>query len=162
MLWWLMGPIILALVIGGVLFGSAEGKAMLASAGLVFLIMLPFQFILGWTRLEFSPKGVRLRQIGYTLEAPWPEVNGLRLVRGSEGFITNTPIAGKGAARLASLRGIGIRGAPFYDAEQQALLAERRLIPIEAFGWYLRRGTLRTDITRFAPHLKAALDALDD
>jgi hypothetical protein len=161
LLWYVIAPIILALAIGGAGANSAEGRALLMTAGIVVLIVFPFQLIIDWTRLELSPKRVRLRQFGYTLEAIWPEVTGLRLMRGSEGLITKTPLAGKGAMRLAAVRGFGMRGASLYDAEQQALLAERRLIPIEAFGWHLRRGTLRADITRFAPHLKELLDNLD-
>ncbi len=161
-LWYVFGPIILALVVGSAFLPFESGKPGLITAGLVFLIFLPLDRMLGWTRLELSPKGVRLKQIGYTLEAPWAEVAGIRFGRGREAFVTNTPLAGKGAKRLAALRGFGFRGGlSLYDAEQQRLLAERRLIPIEAFAWHLRRGKLRADIVRFAPHLTEALLALD-
>jgi hypothetical protein len=106
-------------------------------------------------RLVLSPAGPKLIQIGYILETDWPNVVGVRLDRGREGLITRAPLEGKGAARIASLREMSIQGMPMYDARQQALLGERRLIPIEPFGWYLRRGPLMEDITRFAPHLEA-------
>lgn len=159
----IVGPIILALLIGGGLFfDSPDGKAMLVTALLIILIMLPFQLILNWTRLELSEKSVRLRQVGYTLETPWSNVAEIRLGRGREGFVTSEPIPGKGAARLARFSGLRVRGgARLYDEEQRALLAEHRLIPIEAFAWHLRRGTLRTDIARCGPRLRKYLDMLD-
>ena len=161
LLWYIIGPIVAVFVIGAALFPGKKGIALLATAGIIVLIILPFQWIVDRTRLEISPQGVCLRQTGYMLEKAWPEVTGMRLMRGSEGFITSTPLTGKGAQRLASLRGFGMIGAPLYDAEQQTLLAERRFIPIEAFAWHLRHGELRADIARFAPHLREALVSLD-
>ena len=127
---------------------------MLTTAGLLILIWLPFQIILQRTRLELSFEGVCLWQTGYKLEAPWTDVARVRLDRGCEGFITSVPMTGKGADRLARFRGVSMRYATVqaYDDEQRALLAERRLIPIEAFAWYLRRGMMRADIEKFAPH----------
>jgi hypothetical protein len=46
-----------------------------------------------------------------------------------------------------------------YDGEQQDLLAQRRFIPIDAFGWHLHRGRMRDDLVRLAPHLAQLLPA---
>jgi hypothetical protein len=153
LLWIAMGPI-LALLLALALTGDAADRpAFLATAGLVFLIILPFHLIVGRTRLVLSEAGVRLRQAGYQLEAGWGDIEDLDLTPRRESFVTREPMAGKGAARLARFR-----VSPLYDAEQQRLLAERRLIPIEAFAWHLRHGAMRADIARFAPHLARAFD----
>lgn len=64
------------------------------------------------------------------------------------------PLEGAGPERLAALRHVGAFGAPLYDDEQNALLREQRFIPIEAFAWHLRRGTLAQDVARLAPHVR--------
>jgi hypothetical protein len=78
----------------------------------------------------------------------------LSLRRGREGFIVRTPLEGAGAARFAALRGLGAFGAPLYDEEQRGLLGERRFIPIEAFAWHARHGTLAREVARLAPHVR--------
>ncbi len=157
-----VGPIILVMLLFGLyFFNSSEGKASLATAGLIFLIMLPFQWLLYRTKLTVSAAGVSLKQTGGTLQAPWNEIIRIRIDKGREGFVTSVPMTGSGAELFARFRGIGQRGsAATYDDEQRALLEERRFIPIEAFGWYLRRGTLFDDIVRFAPQLSKDLEPL--
>ncbi|HEV2747584.1 MAG TPA: hypothetical protein VGW34_09840 [Allosphingosinicella sp.] len=130
---------------------------MFMAAALLFLIVLPFQIIIDRTRLELSPQGARLRQAGYELAAKWSDIADIRLQRGREGLITAQPMRNGGAARLALFRGVGIPLIPLYDADQRQLLAERRLIPIEAFAWHLRHGALADDIAGFAPHLAVVL-----
>jgi len=49
------------------------------------------------------------------------------------------------------VRGLGWYFMPIYNKEQQAVMAGRRWIPIEAFAWHLRRGRLREDLARLAP-----------
>jgi len=148
-----LGPIIAFLLILGVSSEPAARPAFLITAALAFLIGLPFHLIVARTRLVFCPTGVQLRQTGYKLAAGWDDIEHLDLTPGREGFVTRAPMAGKGAARLARFRFAGAGGAPLYDDAQQQLLAERRLIPIEAFAWHLRHGAMREDIARFAPHL---------
>jgi hypothetical protein len=159
LLWLVLGPIIALLIILGVSSEPADRSAMLLTAGLVFLIGLPFHFIVARTRLELGASGVRLRQTGYKLEAGWGDIEALDLTAGREGFVTRAPMAGKGAARLARFRFAGVGTAPLYDDAQQRLLGECRLIPIEAFAWHLRHGKMREDIARFAPHLAKAIEA---
>jgi hypothetical protein len=154
LLWLVMGPILAFLLALGLTGGASDRPAFLATAGLVFLILLPFHLIVGRTRLVLSEAGVRLRQAGYQLEAGWADIEDLDLTPHRESFVTREPMAGKGAVRLARFR-----VSPLYDAEQQRLLAERRLIPIEAFAWHLRRGAMRADIEHLAPRLARAFDA---
>lgn len=160
LIWYVLGPIILGLLIAGLAEGGDEGRALLITAGLVFVIGLPFQLIVDRARLELSPAGVRLRQAGYELRATWDDIADIRLDWGREGFVTREPMTCKGAARLAAFRFVGIPAAPFYDEEQRQLLAQRRFIPFEAFAWHLRRGAMAAEIARFAPQLAPVLRAL--
>jgi hypothetical protein len=82
-------------------------------------------------------------------------VAGLRLDPRHEGFVTLHPIDGSGAANLAAVRGFGWYYNSIYNEEQQAVMAERRWIPIEAFAWHLRRGRLREDLARLAPAVQS-------
>lgn len=157
LLWFVIGPILAFLVVLSISSDAADRAAFLIVAGLMMVIALPFDLIVRRTRLELSATGVRLRQTGYELAARWDDIEDLRLTPGREGFVTRAPMAGKGAARLARLRFAGAANVALYDAEQQSLLAERRFIPIEAFAWHLRRGGMREDIVRSAPHLANVL-----
>ena len=159
LLWIVIGPILAFLLALGVSSDAADRPAFLLTAGLVFLIALPFHLIVGRTRLVLSPTGAHLWQAGYELAAGWDNIEDLRLTPGREGFVTREPMGGKGAARLARFRFVGARSASLDDDEQQRLLAERRLIPIEAFAWHLRHGEMREDIIRFAPHLAKLFNA---
>ena len=89
------------------------------------------------------------------LAAPWIDVAGLRLDPRHEGFVTLHPIGGSGAANLAAVRDLGWYYNSIYNEEQQAVMAERRWIPIEAFAWHLRRGRLREDLARLAPAVQS-------
>ena len=145
---------LLVFILAAIFVPALDGRVLLTTAGLMFLVVMPFDWIARWTRLELSPAGVRVRQCGYTLETSWTNVVELRLGHGREGFVTKEPMTGKGPAVLAWFRGLGVGRTRFYDDEQRVLLGQRRFIPIEAFAWYLRRGKLAADIERFAPHLR--------
>lgn len=159
LLWILIGPMLALLLALALTSDADERSSLLATTALVFLIILPFHFIVGWTRLTLSERGVSLRQTGYALAAGWDEIEALDLTPRREGFVTRAPMTSAGAVRLAGFRFAGMPGAPLYDEVQQGLLAERRLIPIEAFAWHLRCGRMRGDIARFAPHLADAVKA---
>ncbi len=154
LLWLLIGPMLGFLLVMGLTSDAADRAAFFTTAGLLLLILLPFHLIVSRTRLVLSETGARLHQAGYRLEASWTDIEDLDLTPRRESFITCEPMAGKGAARLARFR-----TSPLYDDEQQRLLAEQRLIPIEAFAWHLRHGRMREDIERFAPHLARAFRA---
>ena len=119
--------------------------------GFMALVGVGLYWLIDRTRLEISSAGVRLRQLGFTIETPWTNVEQIRIVRGQEAFVTAAPVEGKGAARLAAMG-----GSPIYDSTALALIAQRRLIPIEAFAWHLRREPFAGDLKRFAPHLEMA------
>ena len=161
--WFVFGP--LALIFLGLgLFSELPGERTPMLVGGALFLIVPFLVTLlaRTARLELSDRGVRLKQIGYWLEAPWVGITGVRLDRGREGFVTAEPVGGKGAGLLAAAgRGLSALGVPFYDTGQQKLLDEHRLIPIDAFVWHLSHGTLREDIERCAPHLRADLGMLD-
>ncbi|MBP8297059.1 MAG: hypothetical protein KAX84_13175 [Burkholderiales bacterium] len=162
-LWLVFGPLALIFLALG-LFSEQPGERAPLLIGGALWLLVPFMvtLLVRMARLEISARGVRLRQIGYRLEAAWPDVAALRLDRGREGFVTARPVGGRGAGLLAAAgRAIPRAGAQFYDDEQQRLLDEHRLIPIEAFAWHLRHGQLRADIARFAPNLEGDLAALD-
>lgn len=164
LLWIIFSPFVVAPL--AVLFSMPVKRA---DDALPLLLLIPALFALAClfatilsrrARLELSEAGVRLVHIGYTLETTWANIGGLRLNRGSEAIITRHPLRGKAATRLGSMRGCGSYGRPFDDDEQQELLLEQRLIPIDAFGWHLRRRRLRADLVRFAPHLQPVLEAV--
>jgi hypothetical protein len=52
-----------------------------------------------------------------------------------------------------NFRNTKIKGVQFYSSEQIQLLVEHRLIPIEAFAYWLKKGQLRDDLIRRAPAL---------
>jgi hypothetical protein len=66
-LWYVFGPLIVGLLFLGLSVGAGERQPFLLTAGLVFLIALPFQFLIDRARLEISTEGVRLKQTGYQL-----------------------------------------------------------------------------------------------
>ncbi|HJT80651.1 MAG TPA: hypothetical protein VJ719_05590 [Chthoniobacterales bacterium] len=153
LLWFVIGPFLLVFVLAAIFVPALDARVLLTTAGLVFLVVMPFDWIARWTRLELSPHGVRMRQFGYTLETPWTNIAEMRLRQGREGFVTKEPMTGKGAAVLSSFRGLGVGRTRFYDDEQRELLGQRRFIPIEPFAWHLRHGKLADDIARRAPEI---------
>jgi hypothetical protein len=154
--WLIFGPFLL-LALGACVFGqTAEDRS---AGGILIAILTPIALgthaLISYARLELNAEGVRLRQIGMNMAAPWSNIAGLRLERRREGFLTRDPLSGAGADRLAALRGYGYAGAAMYNEEQQSAMAERRWIPIEAFAWHLRRGRLRQDLEKLAPAVQA-------
>jgi len=49
---------------------------------------------------------------------------------------------------MAALRGMGLKGVPLYDEQQQAALAEGRFIPLEAFAYAILNGDIIADLER--------------
>jgi hypothetical protein len=155
LLWYILGPIIVSLIWLGTEGDPTESRAFLITAALAGCIGILLQLVVvDRATLQLSPRGVRLRQAGYTLSTPWSTIVDFRLQSGREGFITREPLYGRGPGVLGYFRGVAVpTGLPMYDAEQQQLLSERRFIPIEAFAWHLRQGHMLEDIVRNAPHL---------
>jgi hypothetical protein len=154
-LWCVLGPF-LAL---GVALVFAGGNAATRTAGIVLVAIMAlglagWEWLVNRTYVEVTAEGVELHQLGLHLRAAWSDVAALSLRRGREGFIVRAPLSGAGPERLAALRHIGAFGAPLYDDEQNALLRAQRFIPIDAFGWHLRHGTLVQEVARLAPHVR--------
>ena len=153
-MWFFLLPL---LGLGGwMLFSSEAGDR---SSGVIILplvvpLLAGWQWLMTYTRLTLSADGVTLRLPGMALQAPWSAITRVDATRGKEGFVTSKPMHGRGARWLAALSGVDVHGSSPYDEDQQAKVEARRFIPIEAFAWNLRRGTLAADIARFAPKLK--------
>lgn len=147
-------PLWLPLGLAAVFSAGRERWICLGILVAILILVGALHWIIGRVRLELSPEGVRLVGFSGSVEAAWPDVVGVRLDRGREGLVTGRPLEGRLAAGLAAYRNTGSYGTPWYDAEQVALMAERRLIPLDVFRPYLRRGDLIADIVRFAPHLQ--------
>jgi hypothetical protein len=154
--WMVFGPM---LVLAASLWVFADSVGDRSVGALIFailtLLVLGLHALISYARLELTAEGVRLRQIGMNLAAPWIDVAGLRLDPRHEGFVTLHPIGGSGAANLAAVRDLGWYYNSIYNEEQQAVMAERRWIPIEAFAWHLRHGRLREDLARLAPAVQS-------
>jgi hypothetical protein len=158
--WILFLPLAVPLAFAALLVDATSDRAALWVASMAFMtVILCIFWMIRRARLEIGPDGIVLKQIGFRFESPWSNVVAMRLDRGHEGFVTTAPVAGKGASTLA----VAASMAPYamYDGAQQSLLDEQRLIPIEAFAWYLRNGMMAREIRRFAPHLASDLEQLD-
>jgi len=142
----------LALLLAG---GDESSRtAGVAVVALMVTCLAAWEWLLTRTYVALTTAGVELHQLGMQMRAAWPDVAALSLRRGREGFIVRAPLEGAGAARFAALRHIGTFSARLYDDEQRALLRDRRFIPIEAFAWHVRHGTLAQDVARLAPHVR--------
>lgn len=156
LMWWMFLPMLLV----GLLM-AMSGDAGANAAGAVLMLMAG-TVLAGWewlwrrTVLELCATGPRLRQLGYTLETPWSNVAGLHIEPGREGFVLLQPLDTPDARRLASYGGLYGQ----YAGNQANWIAQQRFIPIEAFAWHLRKGTLATELAAKAPQLAAAIRAL--
>ncbi len=155
-MWWALGPFLL-LGLGLALFSDESRGAGVAIALLMAPFLLLWHWLVGKARLEVSATGVRLHDFGGGCAAAWGDIVDLRVDRGHEGFITGAPLEGKGALHLAQTAG----PMQMHDERDLELIGARRFIPLKAFAFHLRRGDLRADIGRHAPHLLPALAALD-
>jgi hypothetical protein len=110
--------------------------------------------LLRYTRLVLSADGVKLRQFGYALETGWDNVAALDDSPDGEGLVLRRPMECRGAYTLSTFRNTGVKGAALFSGEQLGLIAERRLIPLNAFAYRLKNGGLRDDLARRAPALR--------
>ena len=159
---WLVTAFVIAL--GGLLLVCAAlspaepdaQNAFILTALLLFGCACLLYLLLRYSRLELTERGIKLYQIGYTLETEWDNVAALYDVGGAEGLVLHRPMQGRGASVLRGFRHTGAgAGVRLYNHEQVPLLAERRFIPIEAFAYWLKHGRLRDDLLRHAPSVRA-------
>lgn len=157
LMWWMFAPLLaggLLLVISGDAGAGAAGAVLMLVASAV---LAGWEWIWRRTTLELTPAGVRLRQIGYTLETPWSNIAGFHAEAGHEGFVLAKPLNTADARRLAFFGSLSGQ----YATDQMGWITERCFIPIEAFGWHLRQGALAIDVAARAPHLAPAISAVN-
>lgn len=131
-----------------------ENEAFLATAGGFTLIMLPFLALVWQSRLVLTPEGIAHHQFGYTVRSSWANLRLLTLVPGREALVLERP-----GTRSKLLRWSTGMAPAFIPGSADAVLgdvdalAEGRLILLAPFMAHWKKGPLRDDIARWAPHL---------
>ncbi|MCA9179313.1 MAG: hypothetical protein KDB14_32870 [Planctomycetales bacterium] len=135
-------------LVGGTL---AKHEGVLVVGIFISILFAPVFVLVSWlVRLNLSEEGVDLKQLGYSLSTPWSNVVEFDATRGREGFVLREAMECKGAYKLANVvgRSVGVNN-PIYRGGRPDLVAQRRFIPIEPFGFWIRHGTLRDVIQQF-------------
>ena len=127
-----------------------DTSALQLTALTVTIVLLPFFGMLWQSRLVLTPEGIAHHQFGYTVRSTWSNVQALCLTPGVESLILTKPGTSSVLLRWSTRILQIIAPDMFGDA---TALAEGRLIALSPFMWHWRRGTLREDLLRFAPHL---------
>ncbi len=133
------------MIFGDAESGTVETRRLGVYMGIFFLALTAALYlILRHTRLALSDEGIKLFQLGYTLETEWDNVAYLYDKGfGSQGLVLYRPMDCPGAGALGRFRHTQVEGVNLYTDEQIQLIAERRFIPIDAFAYWLKRGQLR-------------------
>lgn len=133
---------------------SEESRAFVLTAVVLTAILLPFFWILWQSRLVLTPGGIVHHQFGYSVRSTWVNVEQLDLSPGNQSLILTEPGTTSSILRLSTkwIRGIRpIMGAAiFRDLD---LLGGGRVILLSPFMAHWKRGPLRDDLLRWAPHL---------
>jgi hypothetical protein len=134
---------------------QTPGEAVPFSAGAAMVtVVFGLAQVVAWrSRLELSPSSIVHHQFGYTIRSPWDNVVAVIDGGGAKHLVLGRP--GTRSALLRLLAPIGAAIVPGGDElyGDVQLLAEGRLITLEPFMAHWRRGPLREDLRRFAPHL---------
>lgn len=149
--WFTLGPVFITGLVLSVFPEERLPGIILCAATAAGIIL--WHLILRYIRLEISPQGVLLRQLGFTMAVPWENIDHYWPGKRREGFVTRTPLGGKGARRLARISGFTYEGTPAYSPEQQFWMSAKRWIPIESFAYAMRDGRMREVVDRLAPGL---------
>ena len=135
----------------------ADLAAFTAAAIIVTLIFLPIGAIVWQSRLVLTPEGIAHHQFAYTVRSPWKQLQALTLDPGTEALVLAEP------GTRSRWFGVLVRwGGVFAPVDPRGLIgdvdlmADGRLILIAPFMAHWRRGPLREDLRRWAPHLFAA------
>lgn len=150
------------LLLGGVFAGDA---ALLTSAGIIALLLLPFAIYLGLSLyrpvLLLSSRGIFLRGLGGAgeIEVSWDQIDSLALEVGAEGLVLKAPLRGKFTQRLRNWSGVRINGAALTPTQNLEHIAEYRFVPIAGFAAWFEEGRLREAFAAHAPHLLADFEA---
>ena len=118
-----------------------------------FALGLGMYLLLRYTRLMLSADGIKLYQVGYVLETDWDNVAYLDDSPDAEGLVLHRPMTCSGAYKLSKHRNVSMKGGALFSDEQLQLIAEHRLIPLNAFAYRLKHDQLRDELARRAPAL---------
>jgi hypothetical protein len=116
-------------------------------------VVLPLLLVTWCSRLELSEAGITHHQCTYRIESTWENVAALTLGPGPEGLLLRQR-GGAGWFLRYSLEMLRIFGVA--NAFGGQALAEGRFIALAPFMAHWRKGPLRDDLRRMAPHLFAA------
>jgi hypothetical protein len=152
-MWGVIVAWLLSLAFSGADDSGSEQRSMLIVCLMFTLIMLPFFFVSWLSRLVLTPGGIVHHQLGYTVRSTWANLDALQLRPGSEALYLREPGTRSTVLRLsAKLVGNAARNAHSVIGDPNAL-AEGRLIFLAPFMRHWKRGPLREDLLRCAPHL---------
>jgi hypothetical protein len=131
-----------------------ENRAFVLAAVTLTAILLPFFWMLWYSRLVLTPGGIVHYQIGYSVRSTWANVEQLDLSAGTQSLILIEPGTSSKLLRLTTKWIHGTRPitgpAIFGDLD---LLGDGRMIFLAPFMVHWKRGPLRDDLLRWAPHL---------
>jgi hypothetical protein len=151
------------LVVVGILIGlivpSAtpdEREAGFFAALIVTLIMATVFYFGVWRcRLELNETGIVQYQFGYSIRSSWPNVQRLSLLPHAQGLYLTEPGTDSRSLRV-SVRFVQVlsatTGIGALDGDADAF-AQGRFITLVPFTSHLKKGALRSDLERWAPHL---------
>ena len=130
-----------------------DRRVMALMSVILTLICLPFFGILWQSRLVLTPEGIAHHQLGYTVRSTWANLEAIHLERGSQALYLEVPGTRSRLLRLAA----GAVGGAMPGMESvignPQMLAQGRAIMLFPFMQHWKRGPLREDIERCAPHL---------
>jgi hypothetical protein len=151
--WTVIVASLLSFAFSGAEDSAGEQRSMLITCAVVTLIVLPFGAVTWFSRLVLTPGGIAHYQLGYTVRSTWANLEALQLRPGSEALYLRAPGTRSVLLRLSvNLVGSAVRNAQNVIGDSNAL-AEGRLIYLAPFMRHWKRGPLREDLLRCAPHL---------
>jgi hypothetical protein len=153
---WVAGVALCAMA----LFGSddpitpATFRMLLILVGGVTVFILPFFGLMWQSRLVLTPEGIAHHQFGYTVRSAWEHLDHLDLTPGVQHVVLAAPGT---RSRLLSMSVTALdAAAPGFASglvgNKQAY-SQGRLIGLAPFMTHWKRGPLRDDLLRWAPHL---------
>ena len=103
-----------------------------------------------------TSEGIAHHQFGYTVRSTWKNVGELTLAPPCAGLILIAPGV---SSRLLRISMYALNAYGLSAGFGGRALEEGRFIPLQPFLSHWRRGPLRDDIVRWAPHLKIDREA---
>ncbi|MBS0208689.1 MAG: hypothetical protein JSS27_07020 [Planctomycetes bacterium] len=143
----------------------SENNSTLGAAIVVALVISPAVAFILWaalgSRMWIRPDGIKLRgTLGFSSQlVPWSSIERILWQPGKEGIVLREPMTDPASRHMRNWAGVRINGMQFYDAEQQALIAQQRYLILKGFAYWFRRGDALAQLRQFAPELAADVDA---